>query len=124
MIYYENNDHPKNASITLYINNEKPISFEGYRAYNLHMLLSSPRKSIDIDSFQFTPANVNKKHGDKNRYLHTEFDYINGAIAKGWYQYGFIFGSNDLIRLPSSSDPCKYSYQINIEMSPLIKQVR
>ncbi len=121
--HYNRGENPRDAWIILTVNQQRSIRFEQIRARNIYILLSKPHTSIDIDDFEFTSSLLNKKHGHKNRYLHTEFNYINGEIAKGWYQYGFIYGANDLIRIPSQGDPCKHSYQVNMDVRHLIKKM-
>jgi len=119
---YECRGNLKEASIVIKINDGRAIPFEGYRAYNLHVLLANPRRSIDIDNFKFSSSYAKKTHGQKNSLLHKDFVEMNGRIARGWNRYGFIHGANDLIRIPSSDDPIQHSYQINPEIKHLVNK--
>lgn len=114
---YSHNIEPKKRAFIISINN-LPIRFDGLRAENLNILFSDPygEEEIDIDRFKFTKTVEKKAVASRNECLRKDFDDINRQMCKKFYQFGFIYGYNELI----NSD--KYLHRINPYFAPYINK--
>lgn len=113
---FSDNKDPKKAFLIIKINEGQPLRFSGIRSKNIYKLFLNPSKEIDIEDFEFTEKVNVKNDSLKNDYIRKEFDEINRQICKKYYQFGFIYGSNELIL----SDG--YSHRINPKFSHLTKK--
>lgn len=103
---------PKNASITIYINDTDPILFEGVRAYNVGCLFSHRYGAPEFDKFQSSGNTTAAKCAS----LRKDFDEVNQIVAKKWYRYGFVHGAQKLICSES------YDHKINPEILHYVKK--